>query len=106
SHARAAWKGRRSPLRALSATLRQPMNPHRRSWQQQSFQNPFKTSLIASDARTLQWIFDGGNPPSASAICSFVLRRASPALIPIIISVAYELVAIAALQPCALNLAS
>ncbi len=61
---------------------------------------------MASHARTLQCILEPGSPPSASAMCSFVIVRACFRFMPMIISVAYELVAIAALQPWALNFAS
>src|SRR5262245_14130154 len=48
----------------------------------------FRAARIASEARTEQCIFEGGNPPSASAISSRVIARARVRSIPMIISVA------------------
>ena len=60
----------------------------------------------ASSASTEQCILTGGRPSSASATALLVNFSASSSVLPLTISVAIELVAIAAPQPKVLNLTS
>ena len=60
----------------------------------------------ACSASTEQWTFTGGRPSSASITALLVTFNASSTVRPLIISVAMELVAMAAPQPKVLNLTS
>ena len=61
---------------------------------------------MASSASTEQCSFCGGRPSSSSTTCLLVILRASSSVLPLIISVAVEEVAMAAAHPNVLNFAS
>ena len=61
---------------------------------------------MACSANTEQWTFTGGKPSRASITARFVSFKASSIVLPLISSVAIELVAIAAPQPKVLNVTS